>query len=306
MYRAIIFIRQLFYKTHLLKSYKINVPVIIVGNITVGGTGKTPLVIALVHELKKAGWHPGVIAHGYRGKQTTWPVLVNEQSDPILTGDEALLIVKNTGVFVVAGPNRVHDAIYLLQQDPACNVIISDDGLQHTALKRDIEIVVIDGMRRFGNQFCLPAGPLREPMKRLQSVDFVVTNGVAKTGEYAMQFVLKEFINLVDQTTKLDLTHITAQKIFAVAGIGNPERFFELLKSQNLIFEKKVFPDHHAYQKSDFDFVDADAIVLMTEKDAMKCVAFAKKNFFVVKGCAVVDEGLVQRLLLSIRNLISV
>ncbi len=297
LYRFIISMRKFLYKIKLFKSHKINIPVIVVGNITVGGTGKTPLVIALVKSLQKQGFSPAVITRGYGGKNKVWPHYVDENSDPLLVGDEAVLIAKNTGVPVVAGPNRVADALLLLRRDKSrlyeCNIIISDDGLQHYALARDIEIAVIDSTRRFGNGFCLPAGPLREPKNRLKTVDFIVANGKANPGEFEMQFVIDDIINLNDNNKKLNLSELSHKKIMAVAGIGNPERFFESLRACTISFTTKIFPDHHAFSKNDFDCIHAD-IILMTEKDAIKCNSFADDRFCVVRGHAVIDEMLFQ------------
>jgi tetraacyldisaccharide 4'-kinase len=299
LYRLVIAIRQYGYKINLFKSVKMTVPVIIVGNITVGGTGKTPLVIALVKALQNEGFSPGVITRGYGGKNKAWPVLVNAKSDPNLCGDEAVLIAKNTNVPVVAGPDRIKDTELLLQSN--CNIIVSDDGLQHYALARDIEIAIVDSTRRFGNGFCLPAGPLRESVDRLNTVDFIVANGVANTGEYAMQFVIDEIVTLNDEHKKLDPLLSGDKKMMAIAGIGNPERFFNALRSLRLFFTTKIFSDHHAYKKSDFDFLNVD-IILMTEKDAIKCTAFADDRFYVVKGHAQLDPVFLQKVIAMIQK----
>lgn len=290
LYRFIISIRQYCYKIKLFKIHRVNAPVIIVGNITVGGTGKTPLVIALVDELKKRGFHPGIILRGYRGKSKTWPHNVTEKSDPMLVGDEAVLLATKTNVSVMAGPNRVISAKKLIS-DYHCDVIVSDDGLQHYALARDIEIAVIDSSRRLGNGFCLPAGPLREPISRLKTVDFIVANGKANSGEFEMKFVIEDVISIIDGSV-MSASEIRAhKKIYTIAGIGNPDRFFESLRLLNLPFETKIFPDHHQFQKKDFDALDAD-VILMTEKDAIKCRAFADPRFYVIKGHADLDVHL--------------
>lgn len=299
IYQLIISIRFYLYKIKFFKTYRINIPVIIVGNITVGGTGKTPLVIALVNELKKRGFKPGIISRGYGGKSKVWPQSVNENSDPILVGDEAVLMAKKTGVPVVVGPKRFQDALKLLD---LCNVIISDDGLQHYALARDIEIAVIDGTRGLGNGFCLPAGPLRESKNRLKTVDFVVVNsmnsGVPQSralsqakSEHTMHFVIDDIIN-INSTEKLSESQIN--KIIAIAGIGNPERFFNSLREKEIAFTSKIFPDHHYFKKTDFDFVLSNEIIMMTEKDAVKCAAFADARFYVVRGHAIVAEQLIE------------
>lgn len=293
LYRLIIVIRQFCYQIKLFKTHRVNAPVIVVGNITVGGTGKTPFVIALIDELRKQGFHPGVILRGYRGKSKTWPQYVTSSSDPALVGDEAVLLAAKTNVPVMAGPDRVTSAEKLIA-DHQCNVIVSDDGLQHYALARDIEIAVIDSSRRFGNKLCLPAGPLREPISRLKTVDFIVANGSAQAGEFEMRFVIDEVVSVIDENKKILLQKLARQgerSILAIAGIGNPDRFFESLRSCNLQFETKIFPDHYHFDKKDFDELDADVIV-MTEKDAIKCRDFADRRFYAAKGRAIQDVRL--------------
>ncbi|MDD1613525.1 MAG: tetraacyldisaccharide 4'-kinase, partial [Methylococcaceae bacterium] len=164
------------YRLGVLKTHTLSVPVILVGNITVGGTGKTPLIVWLAGFLKDSGFKPGIISRGYGGQAESWPQSVTADSDAKNIGDEALLIAKQTGCPMAVGPSRVDAANSLLGQAD-CNVILSDDGLQHYSLNRDIEVAVIDGERRFGNGYCLPAGPLREPIERLHSVDFIIVNG---------------------------------------------------------------------------------------------------------------------------------
>ncbi|PIZ04115.1 MAG: tetraacyldisaccharide 4'-kinase [Gammaproteobacteria bacterium CG_4_10_14_0_8_um_filter_38_16] len=303
IYRAIIFIRYFFYKIKLFRSHQIQVPVIVVGNITVGGTGKTPLVMALIQLLEKQGFQPGVILRGYGGKSKTWPVWVDKNSNPQLVGDEAVLIAKNTAAPVVVGPKRIVSAKKLLAKTN-CNIVISDDGLQHYALARDIEIAVIDGSRRFGNGFCLPAGPLREPLTRLDKVNFLVVNGdlfpnVFSAPAFTMCFILDEVINVKDENIKLSFSALKNKKIRAVAGIGNPERFFQSLRSCDLIFSKTIFPDHHAFQKNDFASFD-EAVILMTEKDAVKCCDFADARFWFVRGHVEIDPYFQKQLLLAL------
>ncbi|OGT26397.1 MAG: tetraacyldisaccharide 4'-kinase [Gammaproteobacteria bacterium RIFCSPLOWO2_02_FULL_42_14] len=300
LYRSIFFIRQKLFQWAILKSYCVEAPVIIVGNITVGGTGKTPLVIAIAHELKENGWKPAIITRGYRGKNKNWPVLVMQDSDPVLFGDEAVLLAKKTGVSVIAGPDRVADARYAIAQSD-CNVIISDDGLQHYRLQRDIEIAVIDGSVRFGNGFCLPAGPLRESVSRLKTVDFVVTNGKAEVGEYAMQFVIDTFYLLNNPEKIITVDALKNKKIIAMAAIGNPERFFDQLRDFGLQFSKRIFPDHYFFQAKDL-MCASDEIIIMTEKDAVKCSKFKNEKIWVASGGVTVDSGLLERLQTSINR----
>lgn len=301
IYRLIILVRYYFYKKNIFKSCKISVPVIVVGNIAVGGTGKTPLVIALVNELKKNGFFPGVISRGYGGKSKKTPIFVDQNSDPILVGDEAILIAEKTGVSVVVGSKRIDDAKKLLEIK--CNIIISDDGLQHYALQRNIEIAVIDGARGFGNGFCLPAGPLREPISRLQSVDFIIANGDTSTHShtYHMHFTIDNIISINNENKKLNLIELKNKKIIAIAGIGNPERFFNSLRTVGIIFTTKIFPDHYAFQKKDFEFI-SDDIIIMTEKDAVKCRSFADDRFYMARGHVNVDDAFFQAVIQKLRK----
>ena len=245
------------------------VPVVMVGNLTVGGTGKTPLVTWLVTFLKESGYRPGVIARGYKGRARHWPQQVRADSDPLAVGDEAVLLAGCCGCPIAVAPDRVAAARALLEHSD-CDLIVCDDGLQHYALKRDIEIAVIDGVRRIGNGYCLPAGPLREPSGRLAEVDLVVVNGLGRRGEYPMKMRAGRVINLDQKLESRDLSSFARQSVHAVAGIGNPERFFVSLRQAGMLLEEHVFPDHHAYTAANLDFGD-DRPVMMTEKDAVKC-----------------------------------
>jgi tetraacyldisaccharide 4'-kinase len=295
VFSDIVRLRRFFYLNGLKKSHKLPVPVIVVGNITVGGTGKTPLVIWLADLLKNAGYQPGVISRGYGGKSENWPLVVTEDSDVKQVGDEPLLIAKQTQLPVVIGPNRVESATKLLADSP-CNVIISDDGLQHYKLARDIEIIVVDGSRRFGNGYMLPAGPLREPVSRLQSVDFVVVNGEKYTeSEFAMQLIGEVAVNLSTGERKT-LQAFAQTECHALAGIGNPERFFKMLEHAGLTCITHSFPDHYAFDTSDINFRD-DKPVLMTEKDAVKCTAIADIRHWFVPVTAVPEPTFGEQLL---------
>ncbi len=269
-------IRRVLYQTGLLARHKVPVPVIIVGNLTAGGTGKTPLVTWLVDFLRASGYRPGVIARGYKGRARHMPQPVRADSDPLNVGDEAVLLAGRCGCPVVVAPDRVAAARALLEQDE-CDLMVCDDGLQHYALERDIEIVVIDGDRRFGNEFCLPAGPLREPPGRLTEVDLVVVNGSGGPGEYPMTMLAGRAISLDQGIGPRELASFDRESVHAVAGIGNPARFFSRLRQAGMRLEEHVFPDHHVYVAADLDFGD-DRPVVMTEKDAVKCRNFALKN----------------------------
>ena len=287
--------RKFLYRVGVLKRNTMPIPVIVVGNITVGGTGKTPLVIWLAGFLKDAGYRPGIISRGYGGQAESWPQWVTAESDVKNVGDEAVLIAKQTACPMAIGPLRA-DAANMLLQQADCNVILSDDGLQHYALNRDIEIVVIDGDRRFGNGYCLPAGPLREPIERLQSVDFVIVNGEkTEENELSMQLIGDTAVNLVTGAHK-SLQQFKCDDCHALAGIGNPERFFKLLEHAGLTCINHSFPDHYQFQRNDVEFAD-NKHVLMTEKDAVKCQAFAGPQHWFVPVKAVPEPLFSEQLL---------
>ena len=289
-------LRRFLYRTGVLKQTKLPVPVIIVGNITVGGTGKTPLVIRLVALLKQQGYKPGVISRGYAGKANANPRFVSADSDAALVGDEALVLAERCACPVAIGASRVAAARHLLAGH-ACDVIVSDDGLQHYAMRRDIEIVVIDGERRFGNGYCLPVGPLREPPERLKQVDMVVVNGGKdlQPNEYEMHCLGDRFINLRSGEGR-GLAEFKALQCHAVAGIGNPARFFSLLAGAGLDCKTHAFPDHHAFKAEDLHFKD-DKPVLMTEKDAVKCRRFAEDKHWYLPVDAELSEAFFQQFL---------
>lgn len=278
LYCAVVCVRRWAYSMGLKKTHRLDVPVIVVGNLTVGGTGKTPLVIWLAHYLKQQGYRPGLIARGYGGKAPRWPQAVAPDSDPAQVGDEPVLLATATGCPMTVAPDRVAAARALLENHD-CNVIISDDGLQHYALGRDIEIAVVDGERRFGNGHCLPAGPLREPARRLKAVDLIVANGTARAEEFAMRVEAGEARNLVTGECRA-LDAFRAQAVHAVAGIGHPARFFDALRAAGLSIETHAFPDHHAFRPEDLAF-EAGA-VLMTGKDEVKCLRFAQPHHWAV------------------------
>jgi tetraacyldisaccharide 4'-kinase len=225
---------------------------------------------------------------------------VTADSDAKNVGDEALMIAKRTACPMAVGPLRVDAANFLLKQAD-CNVILSDDGLQHYALNRDIEIAVIDGERRFGNGYCLPAGPLREPIERLQSVDFAIVNGKkSENNEFSMQLAGDTVVNLVTGEQK-SLQEFNAVDCHALAGIGNPERFFKLLELSGLTCITHSFPDHYQFQRQDIEFAD-NKLVLMTEKDAVKCMAFAGKQHWYLPVKAIPEDGFAKQLLNLLRE----
>ncbi len=271
LYRFISALRRMAYQRQWFAVAKFPVPVIVVGNITVGGTGKTPLTLALVKYLQAQGLRPAVISRGYGG-HTRYPALVTAHSLASEVGDEPLLMFQQAQVPVVVAPKRAQAVAWLLEQQ-LCDVVLCDDGLQHYALARDIEIVVIDAERGLGNEKLLPQGPLRELKSRLQTVDFMVMNGKGYHYPNAYTMTLEPARWLPVGQPCGDAPS-APQTIHAVAGIGNPERFFNALEQQGFQVVRHPFPDHHAYQASDLAFVDDFAIV-MTAKDAVKCQAFA-------------------------------
>jgi tetraacyldisaccharide 4'-kinase len=273
--------RRWLYKIGIKKSEALSVPVVIVGNITVGGTGKTPLCIYLANLLKAEGYRVGIISRGYGGENDV--KMVSKNSHPAEVGDEALLIFRQTNCPIAVGAKRVEAGKFLLK-NAACDVILADDGLQHYALKRDIEIAVIDGQRRFGNSICLPAGPLREPIERLNSVDFVVVNGEAAENtawqEWQMHLIGEIAVNLKTGENK-PLADFKNTECHAIAGIGNPERFFKQLEKAGISQRADhSFPDHHVFTSNEINFKNHP--VFMTEKDAVKCQTFATANHWFV------------------------
>ena len=273
LFCGLVKIRQQAYQIGLFRRHAVPVPVIIVGNITVGGTGKTPLVIWLGKFLIKQGFNPGIVSRGYGGQNNQAVQLVSPQSDPFLVGDEPVLLVKHTGCPVVIAPKRINGVQYLLDNH-ACDIIISDDGLQHYALQRDIEIAVLNSKRRYGNKRCLPAGPLREPLSRLKKVDFIVENGTASEQVFSMQYEIGQLKQIVNHNVTKNLDELQHQKVHAIAGIGYPAKFFAQLLENGLQLICHEFPDHYRYKPVDIQFND-NLPVIMTEKDAVKCQHFA-------------------------------
>ncbi len=291
---------------------KPKVPVIVVGNISAGGTGKTPVVIALVKALQKKGFNPAVVSRGYGGKTDTTPLSVNEATNVLLSGDEAKLIATKTKVPVIVDPDRPAAVQYAIKHHKA-DVIISDDGLQHYLMARTVEIAVVDGQRLFGNGQVFPAGPLREPIARLNEVDYVFLNGQKDEIENYQQLdteskqILDNAIELSVQPTFFVNQHTgerkpyfgapfnMGSKLVGVTGIGNPERFFALLEALPYDLTRHTFADHHQFIASDFEPLAKDDKhpIVMTEKDAVKCEEFAGKNFWLLQIELKLPEALV-------------
>lgn len=290
VFRLLVSGRRWCYRAGVLRSWQSPVPVVVVGNLTAGGAGKTPLVIALVEHLKNSDKKVGIVTRGYGGEQSRLtPVSVDEHSDPAQVGDEAILLARRTGVAVVAGRDRPMAIQHLLLQQ-SYDVVICDDGLQHYALQRDIEIVVVDSEFLFGNELCLPAGPLREPVNRIKQADLVVYSG-ARREHCGYELVADSFIRS-DNTQALDISTFVkstgASGVHAVAAIARPEKFFSTLSVLGLQIIEHRFPDHYEYQATDLQFTD-DLPVVMTEKDHVKCENLSTVNSWYLKVSAQVD-----------------
>lgn len=283
----------------LRRARRLPVPVIVVGNLTVGGTGKTPLVIALVEALRARGFHPGVVSRGYGGRVRA-PLLLDDRPDPAEVGDEPSLVRRRTRVPVAVGHDRGKAARLLLAQ--GVDVVIADDGLQNRSLARDLEICVIDGERRFGNGRLLPAGPLREPVARLADMAFVVCNGgQARAGEVPMRLEGDVAVALAGAEPSRALDAFATRRVHAVAGIGYPGRFFAHLRAHGIVVVEHALPDHHAISETDFAFDEA-LPVLMTEKDAVKCAHWAREDWWCVPVRADLPEVFFERVVERLRN----
>lgn len=273
VYRGLYAVRSLLYRFGVFSIYRSPVPVVVVGNLTVGGTGKTPLTIYLVEQLQRLGYRPGVISRGYGGSATHYPLAVNNQTPVSESGDEPALIVKRTGAPMVVGPDRSSSIKSLLSQADV-NIIVSDDGLQHLAMARDIEICLLDITTPNRNSCLLPAGPYRESKARLNSVDLIVCHGLESDtqNQFSMNLSASEPQPVAEERNDMAQALDVDAHINAVAGIGNPQRFFDTCRNLGYRFKEHVFADHYQYTASD---IDLDAPVLMTEKDAVKCASFA-------------------------------
>ena len=284
LYRLLAWLRREGYKRGLLKIVQVAVPVVVVGNVSVGGTGKTPFVIWLAAQLKLSGRRVGIVTRGYRGKSAQWPRAVAPDADPAEVGDEPVLLARRTGCPVVAGPDRVAAAEALVKTGRV-DVVVADDGLQHYRLGRRFEIAVVDGVRGMGNGLCLPAGPLREPPARLQDVDAIVVNGGdwGHAGVFRGRAIVTRVYNLRDRRER-SLESFKTSTVHAVAGIGNPQRFFDLLGDAGLDVIPHPLADHAELGTAELTF-DEPGPVLITEKDAVKCEHVAPADVW----CVVVD-----------------
>jgi len=300
LYGLLVRLRRLLYRLNVVSSVRLPVPVIVVGNLTVGGTGKTPLVLWLAAELQRQGWRPAILCRGYGGVDAG-PRAVLCDDDPGRVGDEPLLLATRCGCPVWIGRDRAAAGARMLGEHSDCDVIICDDGLQHYRIRRDLEIAVEDE-RGHGNGLLLPAGPLREPAGR--PVDATVVNGeladtetgqkgsrhVSPTTAFRMRLEPRGFCFVNEPARAVSLAELSGERLHAVAGIGNPQRFFALLKRLGLDPVCHAFPDHHAYSAADLEFPECD-LVLMTEKDAVKCSRYGRSDLVALRVDAMLDPA---------------
>ncbi len=319
LFFLLISVRRLAFKCGWLSSYKLPKPVIVVGNIGVGGNGKTPVVVHVVELIQQLGLTPGVISRGYGGNAPNYPYVVTEQSSARMAGDEPILIYRRCKVPVAIGRDRIATAKRLIEQ--GCDVIISDDGLQHYRLQRDLELVLVDAKRLFGNGLLLPAGPLREGQWRLKNCDMLIYNGQNNDTQrlltqakaihpmcevLAMDLIAVQVCHLLTGTS-IPVAEFLAKhtRVNAIAGIGDPERFFTSLTKLNFVIDKRQgFVDHHGFTLEDLQNYDDNIPLLMTEKDAVKCQAFAREHWWYLPVSAHFGADEISQLQAKIHNCI--
>ena len=291
IYISIIYLRYTLYQLGLISITKINVPTIVIGNIVAGGTGKTPLVIWLAKHFKDKGFLPGIVSRGYGGTYLSNIELVKPTSNPLLVGDEPVIIARNTNCPVVVAKKRAKGAKKLVEKYN-CNIILCDDGMQHYSLARDIEIAVIDGQRRFGNNYCFPAGPLREPKSRIFKADLIVSKYNARTCEHKMDYTYHQLVSLNELSKTIPISDLHGMTVHAIAGINNPDHFFSYLRSHKLELIIHKFPDHYSYTEDDVKF-DDNFPVVMTEKDAVKCLNYSSDKHWYIPISAELSKSFV-------------
>jgi tetraacyldisaccharide 4'-kinase len=313
LFALIVWLRRAAYGRGLFSSVRVSVPVIVIGNITVGGTGKTPFVIWLTQWLQAKGWRVGIVIRGYGGQSTRWPRDVQADTPHTEVGDEAVLLAQRTGAIVVAGPDRAAAARRTVEL--GADFVLSDDGLQHYRLARDVEIAVIDATRLLGNGWLLPAGPLRELRSRLTTVDLIVRTQRAPDAQVHDQRInspssitaiarIAEAVSLTGDNRRT-LESFRGGRVHAIAGIGNPEAFFDALRALGLDVDGRALPDHAAVNRGDITFPD-DEPVLMTQKDAVKCRHLADERHWAVRldvELSEADAAVVERLIRQLLQL---
>lgn len=306
IYGLISIFNRISYQYGWRKINRFTIPIVVVGNLTIGGNGKTPIVLWLIEKLQNRGWNVGVISRGYKGKSHKYPIIINNNSHSYECGDEPILIWRRTGVAIAVSPKRSDAVIALLQYYKSLDIIISDDGLQHYALFRDIEWVIINNKLRFGNGYWLPAGPMRERINRLKTVQAVIVNGSyndISPGEIPMQLYPVTVINVLTGTHK---SLNTLKDVVAIAGIGYPDQFFATLRKYGIFPIKTIsFADHQIYSKNMlYSLIQKHQSLLMTEKDAVKCFNFAQENWWYVYIDVKINHIHTKKLLHKIENTI--
>ena len=294
VFGVVIKLRALSYRKGWSQSTDIAAPVIVVGNVTVGGSGKTPFVIWLAELFLAHGYRPGIVSRGYGGAATYWPQQVRIDSDPKVVGDEPILLALRTNCPVVVDPIRVRGAEALINQ-AGCDLIIADDGLQHYALQRDLEIGMVDGRRRFGNGWLLPAGPLREPVARLEKCDFIVAKGRARGREYLMKFADHELVPVNSDRPGQSPEVFAGTQVHAVTAIADAESFFVVLRRLGMDVIEHAYGDHQSLPREALNFGDQLPVVI-TEKDAVKCRHHADDNCWALRFSVVIADKLDQKL----------
>ena len=309
-YRVAVFIRRKILKVK-KRPESFKVPIIVIGNITIGGAGKTPLIISLASRLAMLGFKPGIVSRGYGGNPPYYPFYVDSNNNASLVGDEPLLIAERTKLPVVIDPNR-HAAVEFIINEFDVDVILSDDGMQHYTMYRDIEICVLDGNERASNGYCFPAGPLREPLQRLSEVDFIVLNGRNipsaiknfSIPSFKMKMIPKSFVNLSTSEVRPfgGAPFNIGNRIQAVTAIANPSRFFETIAGLPYPLDKISYPDHYEFTANDFgsEKIEVHQPVVMTEKDAVKCKSFATNNFWMLTTDIELEDSFIDLLVKKI------
>lgn len=300
LFRLVVQLRRQVYRYGLAAVYRPPVPLVVVGNITVGGTGKTPVVIALVEALQARGLRPGVVSRGYgAAPDAGFPHRVSDRSDTRQCGDEPLLIHRRTGAPTVVAPDR-SAAVRSLLANADVDLVLSDDGLQHYALARDFEIVLVDAVRGAGNGFCLPAGPLREPLARLAQVDYLLLRG-SDDPLQGVCYVTEGLRPVQEHCAERTSAPLPGSAVHAVAGIGQPQQFFKTLEAMGFVVDEHPFADHHRYTEQDFAAF-SDRPIIMTEKDAVKCRSMATGPMWYLKISARLPEPLVDAVAALVRT----
>ncbi len=306
-------LKYFLYRSGLLKSNAFSKPVIVVGNLSVGGTGKTPFIATLVSLLSAQNIKCGIVSRGYQSSVRKCPHQVTDSDTSSSVGDESFMQYSKLNIPIVIDADRSNAVKYLIEHNDI-DIVISDDGLQHYKMQRDLEVVLMDSSRAFGNKLVMPFGPLREPISRCQSIDLVIKNGNCPVGSEIenlvseqVDIVPNQFVNL-NTNQKIELDKLSKHSVFAIAGIGNPNRFYSTLKKIVNISETKTFKDHHQFCKVDFESFNYSegelAPVIMTEKDAVKCKCFAKKNWYYLEVDMPFNKNLNDNLLSRIQKII--